>query len=142
MGKREDLWAHPQLTANLIVDNETASQDLITEPAALNTGGTYLFIDKLFVSVTQPSHGGGILELKDSVGDVKWRTNTDGVKDLALDFGGPGLFIGQNTGIKAVLSGSVGEQASVSIVSICHTTAKYVTHMTATLAATQELQTT
>ena len=138
--KRKALWAEPQLTANVIVDNETASQDLITEPTIVNTGGNYLYMERLIVSVYSPSHGGGMLELKDSTGDVKWRTNVDGVKDLNLDFGEQGLYIGQNTGLKAVVSGSQGENAGVSVIFLGHTSNRRVSHTT--LSSTQVLQTT
>lgn len=113
--KREVLFATPQLTASVIVDNDYASRDLVTEPDQVNTGGQYLYMEKLMVSIVEPSHGNGVLELRDSRGLVKWRTNTDGVKDLNLNFGRIGMYMGQNTGLKAVVSGSGGEQANVSV---------------------------
>jgi hypothetical protein len=110
--KRKLLYMEPQLVANVIVDNDNASEELVTE---LQSGGEYLYMEKLVVSVYDPSEGGGQLELKDSTGDVKWRTNTDGMKDLNLDFPEPGFYLGRNTGIKAVVSGSQGNQAGVSV---------------------------
>lgn len=118
--RRNALYLKPQMSATVIVDNDNASKDLVTEPAPLNTGGNHLYMERLMVSVYEPSQGNGILELRDSSGNVKWRTNTDGVKDLNLNFGEQGLYIGQNTGLKAVVSSSSSEQASVSVIFMGH----------------------
>jgi hypothetical protein len=98
-------------------------------------------MERLVISVFTPAQGGGNLELIDSDGNVKWRTNADSVKDLDLNFGEQGIYIGQNTGLKAAVSGSQIENAGVSVIFIGHFATQRPVDSTFTVAE-QALQTT
>ena len=113
-------YKYPQWRCNGVVDNENASLDLKSAPGE----DQYIHIEKMVISIYQAAKsGGGKLRLQDTDGDNIYPIiNVDGVKDISFDFGEePGLQIGPNLGIQAVLYGAAGDQASVSIVANGHT---------------------
>ncbi len=114
--RKTQLHSYPQVNTILDLTNENAGQDLVTEPDQAASGkGNYLYMDKLVISIYQPSQGGGKLEITDHDGNVKYITNTDITKDLNLDYGDNGFYIGQNIGLRALVSESTNEQASITI---------------------------
>ena len=107
-----------QLGATAILSNDDASVDVIPNPEQ----GMYLYVEKMNVSVYESAiGGGGILELVDTDGDVFYRTNVDGIKDLFLDFGREGIRVGviRDLGLQGILSGA-DTQASVSLAIVAH----------------------
>ena len=107
-----------QLNGFNILDHDNAADAIIPAP----NQDLYLYIEKLVVSVYEPAIGGsGILEISDTMGNVFWRLNVDGVKDFELDFGSEGQKVGEDVdvGMQALLSGA-NTQAGVSIAIIAH----------------------
>lgn len=112
MGNR---YTHHQRPFAVAVTNENASADLAANPGSEQ----YVVYDKLHISVFKAADtgglGGGILEIKDTVGTVLHTFNVDEVKEISVNLGTEeGHKIGPNLGLQAVLSGA-GTQASVSI---------------------------
>ena len=95
------------------VENENANLELL----AMQTANTYLYIEKLTLSVYEAAIGeGGKCQIIDTSGNVFKTVNTDGVKDLQFDWGNYGIRIDEiNAGLQAVVSGAQTKQASVSI---------------------------
>jgi hypothetical protein len=104
---------HPIVTGAGTVTEDDASLELIAQA----TTDLYMYVEKLSFSVYKAAiGGGGILELKDTDGEIWWAINVDGVKEVNLDWGDVGIKMRnvKNLGLRAVLSGA-GTQASVSI---------------------------
>ena len=95
------------------VENESANLELL----AMQTANTYLYIEKLTLSVYEAAiGGGGKCQIIDTSGNVFKTINTDGIKDLPLDWGPYGIRINTlGAGLQAVVSGAVTKQASVSV---------------------------
>ena len=105
---------HPWYTAVGTVTEDDASLELVAAGAVTNL---YRYIEKLSFSVYKAAiGGGGILEIRDTDGNIFWTINVDAVKDIHLDWGEEGVKVSnvKNLGLEAVLSGA-GTQASVSI---------------------------
>lgn len=106
-----ERYEYPQVSASGVVNNETASLDLVTNPGS----AMFVYIEQLTMSVFIAASGsGGIAEIKDTNGGVIYTINTDGVKDINLEFGEEGLKVGPGVGIQLVVSGAQTKQASVS----------------------------
>lgn len=104
-----------------IVDNDTASFELISNPGSV----TYVMIERLVCSVVEAAQGGGgICEIKDTIGDVIYSFNVDGIKDISFDFGDEGRRVGPNSSVSAVVSGAGSKQAKVSVAIAAHITFK------------------
>src|SRR3990167_2669790 len=102
-------YEYPQVSVSGQATNEDASVDLVSNPGST----MFVYIEKLDLSVFKASSGGGgIAEIKDTDGNVIYTINTDGVKDISLDFGEEGLKIGPNLGIQLAVSGAQSGQAS------------------------------
>lgn len=102
------------------VTNDDASLELVT--AAQVAGDHYLYIEKLHLSVYEPAIGsGGIVRVRDTLGNPVCTINVDGVKDFSLDFGEYGLRLANaNVGLQVVVSGGQTKQASVSVILKAH----------------------
>jgi hypothetical protein len=100
------------------VTNEAASLELVASLGSV----TYLYIEKLDISVFKAATGGGgEIIIKDTDGGVVWRINADGVKDMSLSWGDNGLRVGPGVGLQAVTANAGGEQAEASVSVAGHT---------------------
>ena len=113
-------YKYPQWRCSSFADNDNASLELQSSPGE----DQYVHIEKMNISIYQAAKGGGgKLRLQDTDGTIIYPLiNVDGVKDISLDFGEePGLQIGPDAGIQAILYGAKDGQASVSITANGHT---------------------
>ena len=106
----------PQINVTGQVTNDAGSNLIVPAPGS----GMYVHIESINISVFRASTGGGIVRIQDTDGGVIWTMNTDGVKDIKLEFGQSGYLVGENLGVQAVVGDSNGEQASVSISVVGH----------------------
>ena len=100
------------------VSNEDNGKTLVAEPASTEPDRDfYLWLESVSYAVSEPSVADGVCEIIDQDGTVRWRINTDGIKEDTVIIGreGRGIRIGQNGYLNASVSGSSGNQASVSI---------------------------
>lgn len=107
-----DRYRYSQWSAYGEATNDTGAVELISNPGS----ATYLYIEKGIVSVYKPAAGaGGVVQLKDTLGNVIWQTNADGVKDVELNFGDTGLQVGPDKGLQLITAGAGTAQASASV---------------------------
>jgi len=110
-------------SATVQVSNEVNGVTLVAEPTVTSADWDwYLWLDQIDYAVWKPSIEGGHLEIVDQDGTVRWKINTDGIKENSVSFGHSGIRVGQNGYLVAAVSGSPQKQASVSISVKAHTT--------------------
>lgn len=112
-------YKYPQWTCAGNVDNDNAEFTIQDRPGE----DQYVHIEKLDVSIYKAAQGSaGKLRLQDNLGETIHTINVDGVKDISFDFGeDPGLKIGPDKAVQAILYGAGGDQAAVSIIANGHT---------------------
>ena len=106
----------PAANASGIVTEDAASLQLI-DATNLNAAGLFLYIEKINISVFKAAVGGnGLLTIQTDDAEWVWHTDTDSVKDFAIDWSEAGVKIGTltNPGLQAFVSGA-DTQASVSV---------------------------
>jgi len=111
---------YTEVTGTGIVEEDAASLEIVSPDTG--TTDVYLYIEKMYFSVFKAAAGGGgILEIKDTDGEVFFTVNVDAIKDVPFDFGEEGIRISdtKNVGLQAVVSGAA-TQASASVAVICH----------------------
>lgn len=105
------------------VSNDENGITLVAEP--LSTDADYnwwLFLDEINYAVWDPSVEGGTFEIVDQDGTVRWKINTDSVKENTVSFGIDGIRVGQNGYLVASVANSPIKQASISISIKAHRT--------------------
>lgn len=108
---------YPQVSSSGVATNDDASLDLVSNP------GTTMFVNitRINISVYEAAAGGGgVAEIKDTDGNIIYKINADGVKDISLNYGYEGLKKGPNVGVQVVVSGAQTKQASVSVAIMAH----------------------
>lgn len=106
----------PAANASGIVKEESASLQLI-DATNKHAAGLFLYIEKINISVYVAAVGGaGLLTIQTDDAEWVWHTDTDSVKDFAINWGEAGVKIGTltNPGLQAFVSGA-DTQASVSV---------------------------
>jgi len=109
----EPLSRYHQLGGHAILDDNTMSNTIIANPRQ----NMYSYVEIIDLSVYEAAEGGGgILEIADTNGNVFRRYNTDGVKDIYVNYGKKGIKLSddKDVGVQVLLSGAL-TQASVSI---------------------------
>ena len=103
-------YEFPELNRTVIVDNETGMQPVIAE-----SSGYYQYAKRIDYAVFEPSVENGIMEIRNTNGDVLWTVNTDGVQVHHLEWGDTGYEVATGDELQVLVSGSVERQASVSV---------------------------
>jgi len=100
------------------VTSDAGQAELLATPTGTLRDGSnyYLFMEKLTISIYKAAAGGGgVIIIKDREGTEIWRVDADSTKDVPVDFGKEGLYIGQDTGLMAVSAGASTSQAEAWI---------------------------
>lgn len=104
---------YPFVTGVGSVTQDSASLDLIAEA----THNLYTYVERISYTVYKAAEGGsGVLEIKDTEGEIFWTIPVDKIHNDVIDFGDEGVKAStvKNVGFQAVLSGAE-TQASVNI---------------------------
>jgi len=97
------------------IGNLTNDAPMLELAAHPSDSEDYLYMEKLVLCVYEASDPQGICQIKTDTDSILWTISTGKTKEFTLDFGPRGIELGQHSYLRAVVSGSTVEQASVSL---------------------------